>query len=214
MQNLVKVLIRKDSYDIVSMETSIDSIDSLIYSPECFLGHEDALNEYINNNKYKVVDTSEPVGEGIVVFDLKTRTLIVATDSYVSKKPSLYFDSETQQINYANSDYKKQEVIELLQKGYLKSLNAMEFINRLSFTGVTDYEEFEKLVYEYCQYINENENSNSFILELEIQKNHFDRYFWSNDQLHDVRLKMKELGIVFYKKDEELWSKYLEENNI
>lgn len=211
MNDLVKIIIRKENYDIFAINGKTDDIFKFIYSSECFYGNEDIINQYIEINELNIVDTLEPVGEGIVVFDLKTKTLIVSTNLQISVNPQLLFNNVKNKIDFNNSSYQKEDILRLIENGHLKSLKSDILMKRLSFTGIKNYDEFENKLQHYCKSFSPTMDQ-VVTLEIEIATNHFDRFFWSTFDLPDVRLKMKELGIVFHKRDEELWSRYLTDN--
>jgi len=139
------------------------------------------------------------------------KTLIVSTNLQISVNPQLLFNNVKNKIDFSNSSYQKEDILRLIEKGHLKSLKSDILMKRLSFTGIKNYDEFENKLQHYCKSFSPTMDQ-VVTLEIEIATNHFDRFFWRTFDLPDVRLKMKELGIVFHKRDEELWSRYLTDN--
>lgn len=200
MGGSIKVVIRKENYEIVSMNRWTNGLSNLIHNPKCFLDIDGAIDEYISNTREPFCKTHAPIEYGIVVFDLKTKTLI-SSQGYSSHMPYLMMSGRELKIDSAFGTYDSQEIQEYLEKGYLKSFYT-ESNGRYSLTGVKNIHELETKL----NSINNIQNVSQ--IRFEIETNGFKTHFWDSNDLPDARLKMKEIGIVFSKEDEKEWSEY------
>lgn len=204
MEGLVKIVIRKENYDLIYMVCNIEKASKLIHDPNIFLNKDNTLDLFIEKNDCYLTERLAPCDYGIIVIDFKTKTLI-SCQNYSSTAPFFLFQPKIKRtkakIDFSYGTYSEKEFLHHLKNGMFKSIIDKKTENRVSLTSINDIKSFtEKAIEAY----NESKYNGS-MFHLEIERNNFLTYFWQKKDLPDARLKMKEIGIVFNKEDEQLW---------
>lgn len=236
MGGLVKVIIRKEDGQIISMNRWTSGLCNILHDPEIYLADTNALELYLKpyfdavadyekhkeDKKFEINMTSScifdghdnlaPVDYGIVILDLMTKTLI-SCNGYSNRGTFVsYSDNdnnyERKGLNLDHSVITEEEFVDMLANDKIKELMDTSGQHRVSLNGIRTLTEANKCAEQLAKTLSDYGKGKIPGMLVVINRNDFELNFYLENRLDEVKAKMKRIGFEFSESDELGWTQF------
>jgi len=232
MGGLVKVIVRKEDGEIISMNRWTSGLPCILHEPKIYFGDKNSLDMYLkpysdaladyekhkDDEKFEINMTSScifeghdnlaPVDYGIVVLDFMTKTLI-SCNGYSNNGSYISYRSNYQKrgFNFDVGNFDKEEFVNMLENNHIKELIDMSSQKKVSMKGVNTLIEAEKCA-EQLDMSMEFGTSQLTEMLVVIDRNDFELNFYHESRPDKAKSKMKLIGFEFNESDELAWKAF------
>jgi hypothetical protein len=232
MGGLVKVIVRKEDGQIISMNRWTSGLPCILHDPKIYFGDESALNMYLkaysdaladyekhkDDKKFEINMTSScifeghdnlaPVDYGIVVLDFITKTLI-SCNGYSNNGSYINYRSDSQKsgFNFDVGNFEEEEFVNMLENNHIKELVDMSSKKRVSMKGINTLIDAEKCA-EQLDMSMEFATYQLTEMLVVIDRNDFELNFYHETRPDKAKAKMNLIGFEFNETDELAWTAF------
>lgn len=234
MGGLVKVIIRKEDGQIISMNRWTSGLCNVLHDPEIYLSNTNALELYLKpyfdavadyekhkeDKNFEINMTSScifdghdnlaPVDYGIVVLDFMTKTLI-SCNGYSNRGTFVAYrdnDYECKGLNFDCSVISEEEFINMLKNDQIKELMDTSGQHYVSLKGIRTLSEAEKCAEQLTKTFEDYGKGKLPAMLVVVNRNDFELNFYLESRLDEAKAKMKRIGFEFSESDELAWTAF------
>lgn len=234
MGGLVKVIVRKENGEIISMNRWTSGLPCILHDPKIYLGNKSALDMYLKpyfdavtdyerhteDKKFEINMTSTcifdghdnlaPVEYGIVVLDFMTKTLI-SCNGYSNRGTFVGYRenySGSKGLNFDSSTITEEEFIDMLANVQIKELMDTSSQYHVSLKEANTLVEANKCANQLMETLTSYGKGKMPGMLIVVDRNDFELNFYLESRLDEAKTKMKRIGFEFSESDELAWKAF------